>query len=88
MALGISQFPADLWTRVWERARPLKELSCTQGISKHESMEQDIQAGCPDSLEMLMLWGKAEQIQPWVFMNTCPDWSTWVHQQCEGLVRH
>lgn len=40
MALGIFQFPADLWNRVWKRARPQKELSCSQGISKRESKEQ------------------------------------------------
>lgn len=40
MALGISQFPADLWNRVLKRPKPLKELSCTQGISKHENKEQ------------------------------------------------
>lgn len=56
VALGISQFPAGLWTRVWKRARPLKELTCTLGISKHESKEQghpsrlSRQAGHADAL--------------------------------------
>lgn len=38
--LGYPSSSADLWNRVWKRARPLKELNCSQGTSNHENKEQ------------------------------------------------